>query len=52
MLPYHIQMVPSESVLPLAVQTVIEEYRWNRVALLTQDTTVFVAVSGDSRWRK
>ena len=43
--PYHIQMVPSEMTLPLAVQAVIDQYGWTRAALLTQDTSVFTAVS-------
>ena len=45
MLPYLFRMVPSEAALPLAIQAVIEEYGWTRVALLTQDVSVFAAVS-------
>ena len=46
MLFNHIQLVPSEAVLPQAVQAVIEEYGWSRAAILTQDDSVFIAVSG------
>ena len=45
MLPYLFRMVPSEAALPLAIQAVIEEYGWMRVALLTQDVSVFATVS-------
>ena len=42
--PYHIQLVPSETTLPQAVQAVIDQYGWTRAALLTQDTSVFIYV--------
>jgi gamma-aminobutyric acid type B receptor len=51
--PYHIQMVPSESALPLAIQAVMDQFGWRRAALLTQDTSVFTALSNQllSEWQ-